>query len=382
MPEGLATPAVDNSTPAATPAQAAPEIGSAAPAADPQATPAPATPQFQPGDRSMDALQAILSMPEGTDPATLFQAPAATPQAVTDPTAPTPQATPPAPSDPGIAIPDKFKNPDGTPNVEAIAKSYQELERAYGEQGNKLGQIPQLQQELQQLRTQLTQPQAPAPQAQPEPVIDDTPKFPWEEEMSPEDREKALEEYYADPLKAQEARDQKTIKALEHRMAKTLENVLKPLAPVIQKHQLDTEVSNYKAKISDFAVDHPDIDTVAPVMASMAQAIGHESIKAMEAAGKNPLEALYNVAKSLQRPAPAAPPTPEQMIKDPNYRQTIVGDAGIKNEILKSTMEATQAAAPPPVIGAQLGGVPPAAPAEHAGSAKEAGRMAARFFGA
>lgn len=381
--EGQVTPAVDNSTPAVTPDQAAPDFGNAAPAADPQATPTPPViPQFQPGDRSRAALEAILSMPEGTDPATLFQAEtqAALQAAASAEPAPTPEANPPAPADPGIAIPDKFKNPDGTPNVEAMAKSYTELERAYGEQGNKLGVVSQLQQELQQLRSQLTQP--PAPQAQPEPVVDDTPKFPWEEEMTPEQREKALEEYYADPIAAQAKRDQQTMRAMEHRVAKTLESALKPLAPVIQKHQLDAEVSNYKAKISDFAVDHPDMDEVAPVMASMAQAIGHESIKAMEAAGKNPLEALYNVAKSLQRPEPAAPPTPEQMIKDPNYRQTIVGDQGIKNEILKSTMEAAQKGAPPPVIGAQLGGVPPAAPAEHAGSAKEAGRMAARFFGA
>jgi hypothetical protein len=199
--------------------------------------------------------------------------------------------------------------------------------------------------------------------------------------MSPEDREKALEEYYADPLKAQESRDQKTIKALEHRMAKTLEGVLKPLAPVIQQHQYQAEVSNYTNQLNDFAQSHQDVQEVLPAMKLVGDAIGYDAIKAMEKAGQNPLEALYNVAKGLHRPAPPPPPTPQQMIADPQYRQQIVADPNIKNEILKSQIEAAQKGAPPPVIGAQLGGMPPAAPTEHAGSAKEAGRMAAKFFG-
>jgi len=318
-------------------------------------------------------------MPEGADPATLFQTPAA-PEPQADPvaTAATSQAQPPAPADPGIAIPDKFKNPDGTPNLEALAKSYSQLERAFGEQGNNLGRVTQ---QLQELTTRV-QPPVPAPQAQPEPVVDDTPKFPWEEELSPEDREKALEEYYADPLAAQAARDKKTAEVIESRLVKTLETVLKPLTPMIEKHQYDAQVSNYTNQLNDFTAAHPDVAEIMPAMKVVAEAIGHDAIKAMEAKGKNPFEALYNAAKQLHRPDPPAPPTPQQLIDDPNYRQTIVGDQGIKNEILKSTMEATQAAAPPTVIGAQLGGLPPAAPAEHAGSAKEAGRMAARFFGA
>lgn len=376
-----AAPVVDNSTPAVTPAPAAPEVGSAAPAA---VTPTPAaaaqTPQFQPGDRSMDALTAILSMPEGADPATLFQAPAAPapqPAEQTPPTTPAPEGTPPPPAEPRFQIPDKFLNPDGTPNIEAMAKSYTQLERAFGDQGNKLGTVTQL---LQEIATKGQPPAQAAPPAEPQPA-EEIPKFPWEVEMTPEEREKALEEYYADPLEAQAKRDQQTIKAMEHRIAKTVENALKPLAPVVERQQHEAEVTHYTGQLQAFAQTHADVQEVLPAMTLVAEAIGPNAIKAMEKAGQNPLEAIYNAAKGLHRPPPPPPPTPEQLIADPNYRQKIVADPNIKNEILKGQMEAAQAGAPPPVIGAQLGGIPPAAPAEHAGSAKEAGRMAAKFFG-
>lgn len=375
---------VDNSTPAVTPAPAAPESGSAAPAS-PQATPAPAaapTPQFQPGDRSLSALEAILSMPEGADPATLFQAPAAA-------TEPQPaEQTPPAATEPpaqsgqdpqaalAVQIPDKFKNPDGTINSDALMKSYIGMEKVLGEQGNKLGAMTQL---LQEMATKGQPPAQAAPPAEPQPA-EEIPKFPWEEEMTPEEKEKALEEFYADPLAAQAKRDQQTIKAMEHRMQKTLENVLRPLAPVVERQQHDAEVTHYTGQLQTFAQTHADVQEVLPAMKLVAEAIGTHAIKAMEKAGQNPLEAIYTVAKGLHRPAPPPPPTPEQLIADPNYRQKIVADPNIKNEILKGQMEAAQKGAPPPVIGAQLGGIPPAAPAEHAGSAKEAGRMAAKFF--
>lgn len=378
-----AAPVVENSTPAATPVPAAPAIETAAPATS-QVTPAPEVaqdPQFQPGDRSMSALEAILSLPEGADPATLFQAPAAAtepqPAEQTPPAAPAPEGAPVPPVEPRIQIPDKFKNPDGTPNIEAMAKSYTELERAFGDQGNKLGTVTQLLQEIANRGAQ--PPAAAAPQAQPTPA-EEIPKFPWEEEMTPEQKEQALEDFYADPLAAQAKRDQQTIKAMEHRITKTLENVLQPLAPVIEKQQYEMEVNHYARQLNSFAQDHHDVQEVLPAMQIVAGAIGHSAIKAMEQAGQNPLEAIYSAAKGLHKPETPTP-TPEQLISDPNYRQKIISDPSIKNEILKGQIEATQAGAPPPVIGSQLGGAPPAAPSERAGSAKEAGRFVAKFFG-
>lgn len=375
------TSAVDNSMPVVTPAPAAPEPVNAAPTPTPEGTPAaqPQTPQFQPGDRSLEALNAILSMPEGADPATLFQAPAAaTPPQETPPDT---SAQPPAP-EPQVAIPDKFKNPDGTPNVAAMAQSYAQLEQTLGRQGNQLGQMTQMQQELQQLRAQLQQPPAqPAqPAATPAPAPE-VPKFPWEVEMTPEEQEAAQEEYFKDPLAAQTKRDQQTIKAMEHRMNDMLTKALTPLAPVVQQHQQQVEAQNYSNRLQEFATANPDIHDLIPEIQKIGGLLGPQALKAMEQAGQDPIKFVYDAAKSLK--APPAPPVPtvEQLITQPEYREKILSDPNIKNEILKSQISAVTGSAPPPMIGAQPGGVPPAAPAEHASNAKEAGRLAARFFG-
>ena len=197
--------------------------------------------------------------------------------------------------------------------------------------------------------------------------------------MTPEEKEVALEEYYADPLAAQAKRDQQTIKALEHRMQKTLENVLKPLAPIVEKQQYEAEVNNYAAQLQNFAQAHPDVQEILPAMQVIAQAMGSSAIKAMEANRENPLDAIYAAAKALHRPAPPPPPTPEQLIADPNYRQKIVTDPNIKNEILKSTITGIKDGQPPPVIGSQVG-VPPATPSEKPKSAREATSMLSRML--
>lgn len=360
--------AVDNSA-SVSPAPAAPEPAAApTPEVTPESTPAQVS---GPPQRDPAILKAIL---DGADPSTLFGNPEP-PAELTQQPAQTPDSAPPALAEPRIKIPDKFLNPDGTPNIEAMAKSYTELERAFGDQGNKLGTMTQLMQEL--INSREGQPAAPPAQtAQPEPAKEDIPLFPWEEEMSPEEKEQALEEFYADPLAAQAKRDQKTIKAMEYKFQKTLENVLKPLTPVVEKQQYEAEVNNYTNLLNDFAQAHPDVQEVLPAMQIVAGGMGQAAIKAMEKAGQNPLETLYTIAKGLHRPEP---PTPEQLIADPNYRQKIVTDPNIKNEILKSTVTGIKEGQPPPVIGSQAG-VPPATPSEKPKSVKEATSMLSRML--
>ena len=369
---------VDNSVSSASPAPAAPK-----PAATPPTPPAPEASQAQiaaPAQRDPAVLSAIL---EGADPATLFGGQTEQPPAA----ATLPQAAaqqPPANTGQGpevVEVPDKFKNPDGTINSDALLKSYVGLEKVLGDQGNKLGQYERQLQEAAQFiqAVQRMQGQAPQPQPPTAPPQEEAPKFPWETEMTPEEKEVALEEYYADPLEAQAKRDQQTIKALEHRMQKTLESVLQPLAPVIERQRYETEINNYTNLLQNFAREHSDIQDVLPAMKIVADAIGHSAIKAMEQAGQSPIEALYTVAKGLHSPAPPPQPTPEQLIADPNYRQKILADQNIKNEILKSTVSGIKDGQPPPVIGSQ-GGVPPATPSEKPRSVREATSMLSRML--
>ena len=344
---------VDNSVLSQTPAPATLEPAAPEPAAPEPAAPEPA--QAGPPQPDPSMLEAILN---GADPATLLSGQLEQPPVAAQP----PQPAVPIPAEPRFEIPDKFKNPDGTPNVEALSKSYMEIERAFGEQGDRLGKAERQLQEL------FMPPVAPSPEE---------PKFPWEVEMTPEEKEKALEEFYADPLSAQGKRDQQTIKTMEHRMQKTLETVLEPLVPMVERHQYETEVAHYTDQLSQFAQVHPDIQDLLPEMEAMGGMLGREAIKAMEAAGKSPLEALYQTAKSLHKPAQL---TPEQLINDPSYRQKILADPNIKNEILKSHVTAVKEGQPPLVIGAQPGGLIPATPSEKPKSVREATSMVNRWL--
>jgi len=361
---------VDNSVPAS-PAPAAPEpIAATAPAPEPAAQP-----QAQTGVRDINVLNAIL---DGADPSTLSggqigQPPAAATQPLEEG----------EPQEPEFQIPDKFKNPDGTPNIAAMAKSYAELEKLLGEQGNKLGQFSRIAQENQMLKTYILQAQAQQQQQQQQPQSppQPEPKFPWEVEMTPEEREKFHEEFLEDPVAALTKRDQQTAQAIEYKFQKMLEQVVNHLTPIIQEHQFRQEVQNYTNRLMALAEQNPDIYEVKPTMEVIAGMLGKEALRAMEQSGQDPLQVVYEAAKKLHKPAQAAPPSLEQLLSDQNFRQQIIQNPDIKNEILKSHVQSVQQNKPPQVLGSQPGGTPAATPPIAPKNAREAGAMLRRQFG-
>lgn len=374
---GTPTPVVDNPMPSAAPA--------AAPEQTPAATPTPATPS----PRSTDMLNALL---DGADPGSLgLTTPpaAATPPQPAAPAAPPaqpgqgPAAAAPNPGEPGIEIPDKFKNPDGTPNTEALMKSYIGMEKVLGEQGNKLGQMGQMQNELLQLRNIVQQLSAPPPGQPGQPQApaapaEEAPKFPWEVEMTAEEKEIAQEEYFADPIAAIAKRDQQTMKAMEHRMNEMLKNVLEPLAPVVESHQHGQQVQTFTEQIGAFKSSGvaPDFDAFTPQMTQIVEQYG-DWLETLP----NPIEVVYRMAKGMAASTPAAPaPTLEDMLKDPASREKILADPSIQTEIARNYVSKVASNAPPVVIGAQPGGVAPAAPGERPTSVREAGKMFSRYL--
>jgi hypothetical protein len=72
---------------------------------------------------------------------------------------------------PAINVPDKFKNPDGSVNVDSLLKSYGEAEKVVGRQLNVESQLNQLTQQNQQLQQALEQIKQSVPQPEPEPEL-------------------------------------------------------------------------------------------------------------------------------------------------------------------------------------------------------------------
>jgi len=264
------------------------------------------------------------------------------------------------PTEPRLEIPDKFRNPDGTLNADAAVKSYLELERAYGEQGNKFGQITT---EMAQLKELIQQGQAPTPAqpAQPDPKPDL-----W----TPEKEEAWKEEFYEDPRKAITNAIQDTIKGL-------IPEVMAPLKPIIEGHQHTQQVNTFVGQIQEFAKTNSDIFDYQPEIEQIINKYG-ENVVSMP----NAVEVIYNMAKGM-RPAPAAPPPPptfEQMMADPANRQKILSDPAIKNEFLKGHVTAIKEGAAPPVMGSQPGGMAPAAPSVEIKSTNDAKKASMSFF--
>lgn len=341
---------VDNSASSSPePVQVAPEGATQAPTQEQQA------PVFQPGDRSPELLQAIL---DGADPTTLFSA---QPEAAAEPEPQQPIAQEP-PVQPEPQIPDKFRNSDGTLNANALLKSYMDIERAYGEQGNRMGQMIR---EFQQLRETIQQGQQPqTQQAQPE--------HEPEPELTPEQE---LEKYYEDPVGFQRAREQKLLETVQ----KMVQEAIQPLNPVVEKMEYDRKVRDFAQQIAEFTADGRNADyyDLAPQMQQIINKYG-DAITSLP----NAVEVIYTMAKgTIPPPAPPEPPpTVEQMLTDPNIRQKIVSDPNIVAEITKGYVQEVKSGAPPVVLGTQQGGVPLAAPSEKPRSVREASSIFSRFL--
>jgi hypothetical protein len=365
MPE--ITPVVDNSSATPSPAPVTPEPV----VTEPVVQSAPAQ-TFEPGSRDPKLLEALL---QGADPNSLFKQP--TPAAPVEPQPPvTPPATPPAQPpqpdpavEPQVDIPDKFKNPDGSVNVPALAKSYIEAQKLIGDQGNRLGQVNQLINEFQQMKSvieqlqqggqppaQVQQPGQPQQQPQPEPELTE---------------EQELELYYENPVAYQKKQSEKLLKQVQN----MLQEGLKPVVPLVQENLYNKQVATYQEQVEKFVADpqHGDFYELLPLMQNVIdQNPWIEQVP-------NAVEVAYNMAKGM-RPAPPPPPTVEQLLQDQNYRQKILSDPTIQAEIRKSYVQDVQQGAPPMTIGSQPGGVSVSTPAERPKSAREAGTMLARMF--
>ncbi len=354
---------VDNSV-SATPAPAP-----AAPATEPTATPAAATETAKIDPRSPEFLNQILN---GADPEALLnpkQPPVAAP-------APQPAATP-APGTP--VIPDKFKNPDGSVNTDALIKSYSGLEHVLGNQGNKIGELER------QLREVYTKPaQPPITEPKPAEPAPPAPKMPWEREMSEEQKAKMAEEFYADPVKAMDAYGKQIAEAMQHKFDQQMAEKMKPLEPVVQSHAQNAKQSEFQEVIGEFVSSGK-----APDFADYVDQMGQIALENQDFLDTLPMDKAiqwtYYMAKGMSaQAAPAAapppPPTFEQLLADPANLQKILSDPTIKNQVLTSYAQDLKANQPPIMIGGQPGGIPPAAGAERPKSVREASKMAAKYF--
>ena len=260
--------------------------------------------------------------------------PEPTPEQKTGPkTAPTSKETEPR----DYEIPDKFKNPDGSVNIEAMAKSYVNMESMYGKQQTTVQQVNELQQiviALQQQIAQQAQSNAqPADQLTPEEI----------QAKLEEDNDKFWEIYNENPRQA---------------IADLIKEVVSPIIePVQQSFQQQQQVQEWSKQISAFEKDHADFYDLLPDIKGIIDA-NKEYFDTHE----NGLQLAYDIAKSKKtdnvQPQLQPPPTAEDLLKDPNFIAKITSDPAIKNAILQQHMQDLKNNGAPPVVGSQGTGLP------------------------
>lgn len=254
------------------------------------------------------------------------------------------------PQPPVMDVPDKFKNPDGSVNIDALAKAYINMEQMYPRikqdpqaVDNMLETNKQLQAQNQELNqkflTLIETMQAQTAQKEPE--------------LSPEEK-KAREE--AEMEAFWEKYNQNPKQAIMEMVNQAVKPMVEPLHQEMQYRQ---EVEHWNNQIQAFSQSHADFDEMLPAIREVVAEYG-DMLKGRPDA----IEIAYNFAKAKQvtsapEPEPAQPPTVEEMLNDQNVLAQIVQNPAIKKLILEQHVQEIKNNPAPPVIGSQPGGLAP-----------------------
>lgn len=245
------------------------------------------------------------------------------------------------------------KVPVVDPVIREIHKDYSNLAKTYQETNQSVRQLQEQNQMYQQM-IQYFQQQGQQPQQAQAPAEPPAP--------SPEDNEQFMSQWYDSPIS--------TVQQLIERQVQSLvESQVKPIIEPIQRER------QYSQELQQLASKHSDFQEHLPVMQQIVQSNPNLASQG--------LETVYWVAKG-QNVQPQQPTyTPDQLLQDPQFRQQLLGDEKLRNEIVSSYMQQRQQTNQqvPPVMGNQPGGSPPAMPDEKPKTIREASKMFSRYLG-
>lgn len=348
-----------------------------APAPTPTATPAPAPVATPDNGTSNSADNSTDGKPQGSlqdffkelqNSSTGADTPEGLP--ATDPTTePVVPTEPTQPITPGLSpdllgiIPDKFKAADGTVNFEELVKSYTGLEQKLGEQGNQLGQMKTLQEQLDQIQQKISQP---AQTQQPNQE---------NQELSPEQvqgmNEQFLEQFYANPFET-----------MTNFLQTWKQQAIMPeLQPMIETTQQSQAQQTWQNELENFASQKQDFKDVQERMPEILADPYHAGILTALPDNSQKLQYLYNQAKTQNDLKAASQKTTlEDILKDPTAIEKLMGNDTLKQNFLQSQAEAIKSKQPPQIITNNQGGVPLAAPDIPITNTMEASRASKTFF--
>lgn len=241
------------------------------------------------------------------------------------------------------------------PNVLAVLqdvhKDYTNLQSTYTQTSQQAKTLEQERNTLMNLVQQSQQQQSPAPQ-------------PQNQQPTPEqlEQQKAefMDRFYEDPLGAMTS-------ILDQMFQQKVQPVIEPIS---QQQHWNEQIQKISAKYEDFQT-----------LSEPIQAVLNEMPELLKQGG---LEAVYHVAKGRAAAEAAAnavpatpPPTPEQLMSDPNFvQQYVLNNPQIQQQIVQGYLnnKLQTNAQTPMVMGGQPGGQPPAMPENRPKTLREASK--------
>jgi len=261
-------------------------------------------------------------------------------------------------------IPEKFKLPDGSINVNALMKSYLGMEKVLGKQGQELGQMAELKKQIEELRSMIGQPQQgqDQPPAQNEGQQQALPQPQLSQEEIEKLNEEWMQKWYDNPTMA--------IAELVYPLAQNIAqqitaSQLQPLQPIIERLMEEEQVNQLTQRFEPLREQNPEeFAELLPTMQEIVDELG-DSIGSIP----NAERVIYDLAKARYAQV-NKPKTLEELLADPANRQKVLQDESIRQEILKVHAQQIKQGQPPVVISSQPG-IPPATPPAEIKSIKD-----------
>ena len=238
--------------------------------------------------------------------------------------------------------------PEGLENQKGVLALSQEQQK----------QILELQTELQKLKS--GQPQ----QTEQQKAAEDSLDFP----LSAEEMNDML---YSDPAKLMKVMQEHSAKAAQQQINTWQQSQLK------EQQDFQTKVNVWKDQMEIANISYPDFKETLPEIDRIIKTMPElENLP-------NAIDVAYKMAKGEKLSAAMAQQpkqkSPDELLKDAEFRTRILNDPDIRQQFLKAQAEDIKKNRPPTVVSSQPGQIP-AAPATEIRSTKEARAAATEYF--
>lgn len=379
--------------------------GAGAPVSTPSNAPAPAAPPFAPvapatPDQTPPTFHGGLRLPTGENP--LLAQPAPAPAPVAAP-AVTPQATPGIPGTPQAPQPTPAPAPApqvydfGGRRVSAEDAAKPEvLSALHQDYRNLQGQMTRAQQQLAQVRQQQTAAApAPAPMQTGQPGAQAAPpaqavdlKAAIQAAVGKLNADEFQNQMYENPSSAFGSLLEQTlapvVSGLQQQFQAQLQQQTAQANQYVMERQTEAGFSSELEQMAAAPDQYPGLQEAYPIMEQVLTE--HPYLFQ----SPQPMVAAYLMARgyaggqSQANQTPAAQPQPitvDTVMSDQNLMGQIMQHPQIRDQIVRSYLEALRSGQPPVILGAPSGGTPPATPPNKPANIRQAGMMARQFLG-